>query len=81
MFWRNRSRIAAAFGLLIVTLPPSMNWPPPDGGDPLERVAGQPLVAVPLEDQAGELRVRGLLAVLDLLRHREERAQVVGGLP
>ena len=30
MFARNRSRIAAAFGLLIVTLPLSMNWPPPE---------------------------------------------------
>ena len=30
MFFWNRVRIAAACGLLIVTLPPLMNWPPPE---------------------------------------------------
>src|SRR5512132_530486 len=30
MFWRNRSRTAAAFELLIVAFPPSTKWPPPD---------------------------------------------------
>src|SRR4029079_17898334 len=49
-------------------------------GDPLERVAGQALVAVALEDEAGELRVRRLLAGLDLLRHREELGPARGRL-
>ena len=40
--------------------------------EPLERVAGQALVRVALEHEAVEVRVRLLLAVLDLLRHREQ---------
>ena len=41
-------------------------------GDPLERVAGQALVGIALEDEAVEVLIRLPLARLDLLRHREE---------
>src|SRR5262245_29874846 len=80
MFLRNRSRTAAAFGLLIVALPLSMNWPPPEEASHSSASHVRPSYALPWNTKPEKFGFEDCSPAWIFLDIAKSCDQVVGGL-